>query len=186
MILKTKWWGKCMPSIAVFQHVMGPSEMVSFRLYDKFLPEGEASLINAFVLEVPEVSHLQPSVWRSGGQCRERESGQKINKIRVKITGNLDLDREGCRTRVLFFQTLSSRPCCFKRQSRCHIFGQFCSLVRLSLFHVDLEQRKINETNSSGRQSGGSWERTELHRLSDIIQEAPKFTQPGILKKKIS
>lgn len=42
--------------IAVFQHVMGPSEMVSFRLYDKFLPEGEASLINAFVLEVPEVS----------------------------------------------------------------------------------------------------------------------------------
>ena len=27
--------------------------------------------------------------------------------------------------------------------------------LRLSLFHVDLEQRKINETNSSGRQSGG-------------------------------
>lgn len=170
--------------IAVFQHVMGPSEMVSFRLYDKFLPEGEASLINAFVLEVPEVS--PPSAFCL--KKRRTVSGERVRAENKQNKGE-DHGKPGPWQRRMqntcaFFQTLSSRPCCFKRQSRCHVFGQFCSLLRLSLFHVDLEQRKINETNSSGRQSGGSWERTELHRLSDIIQEAPKFTQPGILKKK--
>ena len=83
------------------------------------------------------------------------------------------------------FFSLSSRPHCFRWQSRCHICEQFCSLLRLSLFHVDLEQRKINEMNSFGRQSEGSWERTELRRnLRDYSGGSKVYSAWNSKKKK--
>lgn len=179
-----------MPRIAFFQHIRGPSEMVSSRLYDKFLWEEKASLITAFVLEVPEVSPLSAfclKKWRTVWGERVRAE----NKTRVRITGNLNLDRlQGCICEDAEHMCFPSKPfpvspVASSGKADVMFVDSSVHFLRLSLFHVDLEQRKINETNGSGRQSGGSWGRTEPHRLSDTIQEAPKFTQPGILKKKI-
>lgn len=132
--------------------------MVALKLYDKIPLRGEGLAHELLVMRslrtrpifslLVEEGKERWNVERESTRSRSRDRGKPDLPVRTTLTNE---DREHMR-----FFCLSSWPHHFKWQSRCHVCGQFCSLLRLSLFNVDLEQRKINKMSSFGSQREGS------------------------------
>lgn len=181
MVLRTNGRGKHMPRLTLLWHIVGLTEMVTFKFYDKFALRREGFIHNSCVWKVSKLTPSSAFCLKKGrtvGSGGREYVQQRRGSQETRTLTNKDVEH-------MCFFSLSSRPHCFRWQSRCHICEQFCPLLRLSLFPVDLEQRKINEMNSFGRQSEGSWERTELHRhLRDYSGGCEVYSTWNSKKKK--
>lgn len=123
--------------------------------------EKRASRMKSWAWERSLMTHpmlsLLPAEGKTGRAWRGHDTWHRRRAPRnLELLVWTTLTHKGLWAHALFLLFLLAPL--LKVQSRCHVFGQRCSLLTLSLL-MNLEQRKFNKVSSLGGQSKGNWEK---------------------------